>query len=126
MDKANLKFRNNYIAILVFLILLALASSALATGPLYKTTTASRMSNRFLRGVLNIPLSVMEIPKALNINIKNTDYFTGTLVGLGEGIYKTSKRLSYGVLETLTFPCLELKTFDTLVDSPIPFKELAE
>ena len=118
--------RNIRTIILVLLIMLALTTTAMATGPLYKTTRASKMSNKFLRGMINIPFSFLEIPKALNKNIKNTDYFTGTFVGIGEGICKASKRLSYGVLEVLTFPCPEVKTFDSMVDSPIPFKELAE
>ena len=97
-----------------------------AAGPLYKTTRASKISNKFLRGVINIPLCFMEIPKAVNKDVQNTDYFTGTLTGLGEGMFKTSKRFCYGVFETVTFPSPELKTLDSWVDHPIPFKELTE
>ena len=97
-----------------------------ATGPLYKTSRSSKMTNKFLRGIINIPFSVMEIPKSVNKNIKNTDYFTGTFVGRGEGVFKTSKRLAYGVFEVVTFPDPKLNTMDHWVDHPIPFKELAE
>ncbi len=126
MKNTECRTRNSRTIVLVFIVMLVLAATATATGPLYKTTRASKMSNKFLCGVINIPFSFMEIPKALNKNIKNTDYFTGIFVGLGEGVYKTSKRFSYGVVEVLTFPCPEVKTFEPLVDSPVPFKELAE
>lgn len=110
----------------VVILIVVLSCPSFAAGPLYKTTRASKMTNKLLRGLLNIPMCVMEIPKALNKNIKNTDYFTGTFTGLGEGIFKSSKRLVYGTFEVVTFPQPEWKVFDSWVDHPIPFKELAE
>lgn len=110
--------------LMVFVMMLSIPSEA--TGPLYKTTRASKMTNKFLRGLLNVPLCVMEIPRSLNENIKNTDYFTGTFVGLGEGIFKSAKRLTFGVYEVSTFPAPEWGLLNTWVDDPIPFKELTE
>ena len=112
------------LVLMVFVLILTLPSEA--TGPLYKTTRASKMTNKFLRGLLNVPLCVMEIPKSLNENIKTTDYFTGTFVGLGEGVFKSAKRLTFGVYEVVTCPEPEWGLLDSWVDDPIPFKELAE
>ena len=113
--------------IFVFAILLEISPLyADGAGPLYGTNQASRISNKLLRGIINIPLCVMEIPKSINTHVKNTDIFTGTFVGMGEGAYKSSKRLCYGIFETATFPCPKLKTLNSWVDHPIPFKELAE
>jgi len=84
------------------------------------------MTNKFLRGLLNVPLCLMEIPRSLNENVKTTDYFTGTFVGLGEGVFKSAKRLSFGVYEVVTFPQPKWGLLDSWVDDPIPFKELAE
>ena len=115
------------LVICVFVFLVGLTSLYAETpGPLYGTNESSRITNKLLRGVINIPLCVMEIPKSINIHVKNHDLFTGTFVGLGEGVYKSSKRLGYGIFETATFPCTKLKTLDSWVDHPIPFKELAE
>ena len=122
----NSKSCRHLIILSITILLLAMTLSAEATGPLYKITRPSQMSNKLLRGVINIPLCIMEIPKAVNKNIKNTDYFTGTFVGLGEGALKSGKRLGYGVFETVTFPDPELDTLDHWVDDPIPFTELAE
>jgi len=130
MKRDVLRRRKNkfdiYLVLFLAFLLMAISLPSGATGPLYKTTRASKMTNKFLRGMLNIPLCVMEVPKALNKNIKNTDYFTGTFVGLGEGVVKSTKRLGYGLFEVATFPQPEWKTLDPLVDDPIPFKELAE
>jgi len=112
--------------VFLMITLLMLTAIAEATGPLYKTTRASKISNKFLRGVINVPFCFMEIPKSLNRNIKNTDFFTGTFVGVGEGLFKSGKRLGYGVFEVATCPQPEWKTLDSWVDDPIPFKELAE
>lgn len=111
---------------LLIVLFLMIAISANAAGPLYKTTRASQITNKLLRGVINIPFCFMEIPRSINQNVQNTDIFTGTFVGLGEGVFKSSKRLCYGVFETATFPSPELKTLNPWVDYPIPFKELSE
>ena len=112
--------------LLGIVLAMMLTISTEATGPLYKTTYPSKVTNKFLRGLLNIPLCVMEIPRSLNENIKTTDYFTGTFVGLGEGVFKSAKRLTYGVYEVVTFPNPEWGLLNPWVDDPIPFKELAE
>jgi putative exosortase-associated protein (TIGR04073 family) len=114
--------------ILIPVIILILASSytAYAAGPLYKITRPSKMTNKLMFGVINIPLCLMEVPKSINTNVKNTDYFTGTFVGLGEGAFKTSKRFGYGLFQIVTFPFPEVKTLDNWVDDPLPFKELSE
>lgn len=110
-------------ALLVFLLTTITAE---ATGPLYKTTTASRITNKFLTGVINIPMCFMEIPKQINRNIQNTDPFTGTITGLGEGSLDTVKRLGYGVFEVFTCPAPDLDTLDHWVESPIPYEDLAQ
>jgi|GEM_PF-585915 len=114
-----------WIFILIVLFLITVIS-ANAAGPLYKTTRASQITNKLLRGIINIPLCFMEIPRSINQNVQNTDIFTGTFVGLGEGVFKSSKRLCYGIFETVTFPSPELKTLNSWVDNPIPYKELTE
>ena len=74
--------KNRHRLFLLFIIfILVLSFPSFAAGPLYKTTRASKMTNKLLRGLLNIPLCVMEVPRALNKNIKNTDFFTGTFTG---------------------------------------------
>lgn len=115
------------LVVCIFVFLFGLTSLYADTpGPLYGINNASRITNKLLRGVINIPFCVMEIPKSINTHVKNTDIFTGTFVGLGEGAYKSSKRLSYGIHETATFPCLKMNMLNSWVDHPIPFKELAE
>lgn len=119
-------FERIWMILILMVLVLMLTVPSEATGPLYKTTRASKMTNKFLRGLLNVPLCLMEIPRSLNENVKTTDYFTGTFVGLGEGVFKSAKRLGFGVYEVVTFPEPEWGLLDSWVDDPIPFKELAE
>ncbi|HPB32055.1 MAG TPA: hypothetical protein PLB62_11415 [Candidatus Sumerlaeota bacterium] len=110
----------------VLALFLLLAMSAEAAGPLYMRTSPSKMTNRFLRGAISVPLCIMEIPKAINKQVQDTDLFTGCIVGAGEGTWQGGKRLLWGVLSIVTFPATDLNDIDVLVDHHIPYKELAE
>ncbi|MCX7046804.1 MAG: exosortase system-associated protein, TIGR04073 family [Candidatus Sumerlaeota bacterium] len=80
------------------------ADAAFATGPYYESSTSSRMSRKFMRGVGNVALGFMEIPKSINEEVQTKDAFTGTFTGLFKGTGLTLARMGVGVFEIVTFP----------------------
>ncbi len=89
---------------LVVLLTVALTAPAFATGPLYTTTYPSKITNKLGRGLGNILFCWVEIPLEINEEIQNTDPVTGTVVGLGKGVFYTGQRLVLGTVDVVTFP----------------------
>ncbi|MEQ8822119.1 MAG: exosortase system-associated protein, TIGR04073 family [Sumerlaeia bacterium] len=87
-----------------------LASAALAPsvtdarGPLYGVTYPSKITGKLWSGVSNCLFCWSEIPIEINSEIQSTDPFTGSVVGLGKGLYFTGQRLVLGVVDVVTFP----------------------
>ncbi|MBX3729373.1 MAG: exosortase system-associated protein, TIGR04073 family [Candidatus Sumerlaeia bacterium] len=93
------------IPVLAVLVLLAAVPQATqARGPLYRTTYPSKVTHKLWSGVSNILFCWVEIPIEINREIQNTDPFSGSLVGLGRGIWFTGRRLGVGVVDAVTCP----------------------
>lgn len=89
---------------IVVILTVALATPAYAAGPLYRSTYPSKITNKLGRGLGNIVFCWVEIPLEINEEIQNTDPFTGSIVGLGKGIFYTGQRLVLGAVDVVTFP----------------------
>lgn len=85
-----------------FLVLAA--APVLATGPLYRTTYVSKVSNKLGRGLGNMLFCWAEIPLEVNQNIQNTAPVPGTVSGLGEGFWYTGQRFVLGLVDVVTCP----------------------
>jgi len=83
---------------------LLLAATAEASGPYYKTSTAARVTRKFTRGVFNVALGFVEIPKAINEDARKVDWFTGFWTGLCKGTGRMLERAGVGVYEIISFP----------------------
>ncbi len=86
------------------LLLAAAPKTADARGPLYRTTYPSKITGKMWGGVANVLFCWCEVPIEVNREIQNTDPFTGTVVGLGQGIYHTGRRFVLGAVDVVTFP----------------------
>ena len=92
------------VAGVLLLALLAIPSASHARGPLYGTTYPSKITGKLSRGVANTVFCWCEIPIEINREIQNTDPFTGSVTGLGRGVFYTGQRLVLGLVDVLTFP----------------------
>ena len=108
------------------LLVIMLHSVSFATGPLYGVTKETKMTRKLLRGFLNIPFCVMEIPLEINKEIQLTDPFTGFWVGLVNGSVKTWKRGVTGVWEVLTFPIEVPEGYKPLCDPEFPMMDIVD
>lgn len=88
----------------LLIALVSLTVPVRATGPLYRSTYPSKISYKLGSGLGNILFCWAEIPLEINEEIQNTDPVTGSVVGLGKGIYYTGQRLVLGVVDVVTFP----------------------
>lgn len=79
-------------------------TQAQARGPLYGTTYPSKITGKLWGGVSNVLFCWCEVPIEINREIQNTDPFTGTVVGLGTGLYYTGQRFGLGLVDVVTFP----------------------
>lgn len=86
------------------LALCAAPTGTPARGPLYGTTYPSKITGKLWGGVSNVFFCWCEIPIEINREIQNTDPFTGSVVGLGRGLWFTGQRLVLGVVDVVTFP----------------------
>lgn len=93
-----------------------------AAGPLYRTTPYSRITHKFLRGLINIPFCVTEIPIEINREWRSYDPVGGTLKGLVQGFYFTGERLVLAVVDVVTFPIdVWGNNYGTKMRSEFPF-----
>ena len=115
------------IALLAGIITAASATSAQATGPLYRTTYPSKITNKLGRGLGNVLFCWAEVPLEINREIQNTDPVTGTIVGLGEGLYYTGQRLALGLVDIVTFPVdIYGNNFQSVQRTEFPFIDEVE
>jgi len=91
-------------AVLVASLMLGAALPVHATGPLYGSTYASKISSKLGRGLGNILFCWAEVPIEVNQEIQDTDPTTGFVVGLGKGVYHTGRRFVLGAADVVTFP----------------------
>jgi putative exosortase-associated protein (TIGR04073 family) len=75
-----------------------------AAGPLYGSTWPSKVTGKLGRGIGNVLFCWVEIPIEINEEVQNTDPFTGSIVGLVEGIWYTIRRFGLAVVDIITFP----------------------
>ena len=107
---------------IVLILTVALAAPVSATGPLYGSTYPSKITNKFGRGLGNILFCWAEIPLEINEEIQNTDLVTGSIVGLGKGIFYTGQRLVLGAVDVVTFPVdLYGNNFQSVQRTEFPF-----
>src|SRR6056297_1370202 len=93
------------LAAVAFAVLVAFTPNhADAGGPLYRTTYPSKITHKMWSGVGNMLFSWCEIPIEINREIQNTDPFTGSVVGFGQGLWYTGQRFVLGLVDTVTFP----------------------
>ena len=98
-----------------------------ARGPLYGFTYPSKITGKLWGGVSNVLFCWMEIPIEINEEIQKTDPFTGSVVGTGEGLYYTGKRLWLGAVDTVTFPIdIYRNNYQSVQRSDFPFIDEVE
>ena len=124
--RALLSKRRRLIFVVLVVVLVSFSSQALAVGPLYEMSTSAKVSRKFLRGLLNIPLCWVEIPKEINIETQNLDPFTGFWTGLVKGTAKTIKRCGIGMWDLLTFPFPTPKKYSTWQSPEFPLMDQLE
>ncbi len=108
------------------ILMLLVTTISFATGPCYETSTEAKMSRKLLRGLMNIPFSLVEIPLEINTQVRCLDPFTGFWVGLGKGAAKTWKRAVAGVWEVLTFPIEIPKGYRPVVEPEFPMMDVID
>lgn len=91
-------------ALFVASLMILAPQSSEARGPLYGSTYPSKITGKLWGGVSNVLFCWMEVPIEINREIQKTDPFTGSVVGTGQGIYYTGKRLWHGAVDVVTFP----------------------
>ncbi len=103
-------------------ILCAFTPNPAQAGPLYRTSTFSRMTHKLWRGLVNIPFCITEIPIEINREVQNLDPFGGTCKGLVYGLYYTGHRFVWAVHDVITFPFNTFGThYQTKMRSEFPF-----
>jgi putative exosortase-associated protein (TIGR04073 family) len=73
------------------------------TGP-YNQSYGSKIGNKALRGITNIILSPIEIPKGVIITSNESNPFYGIIGGIFKGLFHTSARMSSGLIDLVFFP----------------------
>lgn len=91
-------------AALVLGAVLAVSVPVTATGPLYRTTYPSKITDKFGRGLGNMFFCWAEVPLEINREIQNTDPVSGSLVGFGQGVWFSARRFGLGFVDVVTFP----------------------
>ncbi|MDK2972816.1 MAG: hypothetical protein PWP23_2571 [Candidatus Sumerlaeota bacterium] len=115
------------LATLALGLAIAAPHQASAGGPLYRTTYPSKVTHKLWSGVSNIFFCWCEIPIEMNREIQNTDPFTGTFVGLGQGIVYTGRRLGLGVFDVVTCPFdIYDNNYQTIQRTEFPFIDEVE
>ena len=112
------------VGIVVFTVLCSQFS--FAKGPLYDVSKECKITRKLLRGLANIPFSIMEIPLEINKQIQMLDPFTGFWVGLGRGSVQTWKRAVTGVWEVLTFPIEVPEGYRPIMEPEFPMMDLVD
>lgn len=98
-------WRTLAVTAMVALVLAVVAPAfATSTGPLYRTTYPSKISNKLGRGLGNMLFCWVEIPIEINQEVQNTDLVTGSIVGFGLGLFRTGQRFVIGAVDVVTFP----------------------
>ena len=113
-------------AVCVVIFTLLLSSVCYATGPLYDVSKEAKMSRKLLRGLLNIPFSVMEIPLEINKQVKSLDPFTGFCLGTVKGSCQMWKRACAGVWEVITFPIEIPKGYRPIIEPEFPMMDVVD
>jgi len=111
--RSNVRVPALALAVAACLLLTAVAE---ASGPYYEPSQPSRITRKLIRGMANIGLGFVEIPKAIGEEAQLLDPFTGTFTGLVKGTGRTLARAGVGVYEVLTFP----------VESPRGYKAIIQ
>ncbi len=92
------------VAAISFAMAIAGSNSAHAKkGPLYAHSKTAKMTRKLCRGIGNTLFCWAEIPQHIFEEAYATDPFTGFFQGFGEGFKEGSKRLGFGLWETVTF-----------------------
>jgi putative exosortase-associated protein (TIGR04073 family) len=96
------------LALFGFIAMLSLmpqASQAQVNEDVYRENTdIQKMFHKLGRGVSNVLLGWVEIPKNIAREWRNTEPFTGTIVGLIKGVGWAVARTLSGVYEVISFP----------------------
>ncbi len=104
------------------LLAMAPPTAEAGRGPLHGLTYPSKIGAKLIRGIGNIAFCWVEVPIEINEEIQNTDPLSGTIVGLGEGIFFTGKRAVLGVADVVTFPIdIYGNNFQSIQRSEFPF-----
>jgi putative exosortase-associated protein (TIGR04073 family) len=72
-------------------------------GPYYDLSTGAQMTRKFVRGVDNVLLGWIEIPKNIIEKTAAVDPLTGTIAGFVDGFAKGVARTGVGFIEVFTF-----------------------
>ena len=72
-------------------------------GPLYHTSRTAKKTRKLWRGILNVALGWVEVPKEILVDSFMVDPFTGFFTGLRRGTGKTVDRALTGVGEIVFF-----------------------
>jgi len=99
--------RTPIIGAVLVVALLAMIGSATRAGAddvTRKRNDITLMFRKFSRGTVNILTGWVEIPKNMSLRWKETDPFSGMILGGVEGIAWTFARMIGGIYEMISFP----------------------
>ena len=111
------RLRRNWLMVAGVIASAMLAGGACqaAVGPKYETSTATRMTRKLIRGVGNVVLGFVEIPKTISEEVQLLDPFTGTFTGAYKGLKATGKRMAVGAYEIVSFPVPVPKNYRPII-----------
>ena len=104
--------------ILVALVMFSLAGAAMAQAPDVSRdqSQVGKMMNKLGRGIINVYLCWVEIPRSIAIEWERTDPVTGTVVGAVKGIGWGFARFATGIFEVYTFPFPVPGNYEPLIE----------
>lgn len=108
----------------VLLITVLFASVSFASEEAYRKSQAADMGQKLGRGFLNILTGWIEIPKNIARVSRETDPFSGAVVGFIQGVGWAWGRTISGVYDVFTFPLPIPKDYEPLMDPEYILPEL--
>ena len=105
------------IGVLVLIVLLSMTPISFAKTP----------ADKLSRGIANIPGGLLEIPKNIDQEWKNSKNATiGIVVGLAKGLVMGVARMGSGLYDILTFPAALPKDYEPLMKPDMVFDAAAK
>ena len=92
-------------------------------GPYYAFSENELRTRKLMRGVVNMGLSIAEIPNQAFQEAYKTSPVSGAIVGAGKGVWKGLKRLVIGAWEIATFYAPMKNNYEPYIEPEVVFME---